>query len=397
MRHAAALIVLGALLAAVDNVPAASKSHTPVTSSIKKLKMSPEELRIRVRALIRPTLGTIEESADRIIAEATDPKGRRNALLAKIEMTSTLLAAMLRTDPVLALADAWGYVIQVEALESRPSIQASFGASLPVATGAVTAIEKQFRDFAGSLQDDLPGEVFEATVRTWANEHPIEGALYKRPSMDSAVAASLAAASKGGTFAALGGLQETTADVMKRMDLYTMYVPRLARWEAELAVDDLAGGVDPKDVLAQLERFSRAADRLASVAEATPGMVARERDATLAAVHAERLAATNDLRAERAAVLDAVREERIATLREIEAIAQRLVDRSAAPLHAAVREDFSELVDNVEEMRGRLISEAADALYTVVDHAFVRAIELLLIGAALSFAGMVVHARWLRR
>ncbi len=279
--------------------------------------------------------------------------------------------------------------IQVEALESRPSIQASFGSTLPIATSGVIAVENQFRDFVKRLQDDLSAEAFEATVRKCANEHPIEGALYTRPSMDSSVAAILAGANKGGTFAALGGLQETTAAVMKRMDLDTRYPPRLARWEAELAVNDLAGGVEPKAVLAELTRFSQAADRLASVAETTPGIVANEREATLSALHAERLAAMNDLRAERSVVVDAVREERIATLREIEAIAQRLVDRSADPLHAAVRD--------VEDKRKRLINEASEALYTVVDHAFVRAIKLLLIGATLAFAGMVAYARWLRR
>lgn len=391
------LIALAVVATATVDVQAASRTRTPVTSSVKNLKMSPEELRIRVRALIRPILGTVEENANRIIAAETDPQGRRNALMAKIEMTSTLLGALLRTDPLLALADAWGYVIQVEALESRPSIQASFGSTLPIATGGVIALENQFRDFVGSLQDNLSAEAFEATVRTWANEHPIEGALYRRPSMDGSVAALLAGAHKGGTFAALGGLQETTADVMMRMDLYTMYVPRLVRWEAELAAADLAGGVEPKAVLAELTRFSHAADRLASAAEAIPGVVANEREATLGAVRAERLAAVNDLRAERSVVLDAVREERIATLREIEAIAQRLVDRSADPLHAAMREDLRELVRGVEDMRKRLIIETSDALDAVVDHAFVRSIELLLIAAALAFVGMIAYARWLRR
>jgi len=62
-----------------------------------------------------------------------------------------------------------------------------------------------------------------------------------------------------------------------------------------------------------------------------------------------------------------------------------------------VRDDFRELVRDVEDMRKRLINEASEALDTVVDHAFVRAIELLLIGAGLAFAGMVAYARWLRR
>src|SRR5215470_8722138 len=99
---------------------AQSKSASPLPSNVKKLEMSPQELRIRVRALIRPTLGIIEQSTDRIVAGSSDPAVRRGGLVLKIETTTTMLAAMLRSDPVLALADAWGYVLQVEDLLKSP-------------------------------------------------------------------------------------------------------------------------------------------------------------------------------------------------------------------------------------------------------------------------------------
>ena len=51
---------------------------------------------------------------------------------------------------------------------------------------------------------------------------------------------------------------------MTRMDLYTMYLPRLARWEAELAADDLTRGIDPRMLGAEFERMTRALDRIAS-------------------------------------------------------------------------------------------------------------------------------------
>ena len=78
---------------------------------------------------VRPTLGIIEENADRIIANTSDPAVRRGAMILKIEMTTTMLAAMLRSDPVLALADAWGYVLQVEDGLARPELQARYGQS----------------------------------------------------------------------------------------------------------------------------------------------------------------------------------------------------------------------------------------------------------------------------
>lgn len=398
-RNVAALPALAAawLFAGCDPAHAAKQSSTPVTSSIKRLQMSPQELRIRVRALIRPTLGIVEQAGDRILFATSDPVVRRGALIWKIETTTTFLSALLRNDPILALADAWGYTLQVKALIGRADMTSKYGAFAPKASEAMAEIETELRSFAGSLQEGLTADVYEAEVREWADQHPIEGALYRRPSMDGAVASLLAKSSGGGAFAALGSLEETTADVMTRMDLYTMYLPRLARWEGELAIDDLAGSVDPKALAAELERFTRAADRIAAVAESTPDLVARERAAALEAVRLERLAATKDLQGERKAVLEALQQERIATLSEIEAIARRLVERSSGPLHEAARRDMEDLLRSVETMRKGLIVDAGTTLNDVVDHAFWKGVELLLIAAALGGLGLVLYTRLLRR
>ena len=48
-------------------------------------------------------------------------------------------------------------------------------------------------------------------------------------------------------------------------------------------------------------------------------------------------------------------------------------------------------------MRLRLVDDTKTALNNVVDHAFVRAVELLLIAAALGAVGLVLDARYLRR
>lgn len=397
-RTNVSLVLLGAACAlAAGDLTWAAKTRTPVTSSAKNLHVSPQELRIRVRALIRPTLGGIEQAADNSLEGATDPKIKRGVLSWKIETTTTLLSAMLRNDPVLALADAWGYAIQVENRLSSPEVAAAYGRSAPEAAAAMAQVQTRFRAFAVSVTDEEATAALEAVVRRWAERNPIEGALYRRPSMDSAVADTIATSGGGGTFAALGSLEETTSDVMTRMDLYTMYLPRLGRWEAELAVDDLTRGADPGELAADFDRLARAADRLAAVFETAPGLIARERAAGLEAVRAERIAATQDLRGERGAVLDAVHQERVATLAELEAIADRIVDRSSGPFNEAVREDAKDILQNVEVMRKRLIDEAGVTLKGVVDHAFVRAIELLLVAAALGVLCLFLYARFFRR
>ena len=414
-----------AVLASVSCHPgtdlfAKSRSRTPVTSAVKGLEISPEELRVRVRALVRPILGIIEENADRIIANTSDPAVRRGALVLKIEMTTTMLAALLRSDPVLALADAWGYTLQVENLLARPESQARYGQSAHMASEALALVEKQIRDLVASVQAGRFVESFGSNMRRWADRNPIGGTLHRRPSIDSWLAELLATSGGGGAFAVLGDLDETTADVMTRMDLYIMYLPRLARWEAELAADDLTRGVDPRTLSADFERLTRAVDRIAAVAEAAPDLAARERTAALDAVRGELLALLDTIHKERIAILheveaiaqrlgdrygpplhDAVRatvqRERIATLHEVEAIAQRLADRSGPLLHDAVQTEMKELLKTVEEMRKRLIVEAGEDLKGVIDHAFLRLVQLLLVCAGLVMLSLVLRALLLRR
>ncbi len=364
----------------------AAPTRTAVTSSAERLEMSPEELRIRVRALIRPAVGIVEESADRMLREATDPELRRMLLVWKVEATTTLMAALLRPDPLLALADAWGYALQMEAMTDRADVRRVLDESLPHVVVSREELTSLFRDFARTVPAGFDVDRLETSVRAWARDNPVEGELYRRPSMDSAAASLLAGARSQGALAALDTLEETTQDVMTRMDLYTMYLPRLARWEAEIAVEDATRGVDPEEVIGELTRFTRAVDRIATSAEAAPALVAGERQVAFEAVRTLQATATRDLQAERAIVLE-----------EVEAIARRLLESSGGPIRAAVREDLELLLAAAERARKPLVADLEVSLKGVVDHAFYRALQLLLVAAALAAVGAVLHARFLRR
>ena len=55
---------------------------------------------------------------------------------------------------------------------------------------------------------------------------------------------------------------------------------------------------------------------------------------------------------------------------------------------------MEDLVGSVEMMRGRLIDDAGTTLNGVVDHAFLKGVELLLIAAALCALGLVIYVRF---
>jgi len=72
------------------------------------------------------------------------------------------------------------------------------GRSAEEALEALALVERQFRDLVASVQPGPFAEKFATVVRQWADRHPMEGALYRRPSIDSAVAALLASSGAGG-------------------------------------------------------------------------------------------------------------------------------------------------------------------------------------------------------
>jgi len=62
-----------------------------------------------------------------------------------------------------------------------------------------------------------------------------------------------------------------------------------------------------------------------------------------------------------------------------------------------VRADLKDLVESVEKMRGRLIAESGETLVLIVDHAFFRLVQLLLICAGLVALGLVLYICFFRR
>ncbi len=398
MRRLALALTLAALVVPLGGCfpRRDARDKAPVTAGATNLRMSPAELRIRVRSQIRPVLGLVEDGVDEILEARPSAEIRRLALIVKIEATSTLLTALLREDPLLALADAWGYVIQLQDFAARPETLERHG-EFAVEAGAIAGrIDRFLFAFANGIQEDLPAHDFEKTLREWAAENPIEGSVRRRPGVEESIADLLAVPGRRGTFAAIENLEETTEELMARLDLYTTYLPRLARWEVELTLVDLAGDIDTTEVVADVEQIGDAADRIAGAAEVLAGVVGDDPEGLLEALRSERLAVTDDLRSGREAVLDALRAERVATLAEVEAIASRLAEQAGGPIREAFRAESDRMIEGVEEMRTRLIDDAGAVLAEVVDHAFIRALQLLLIAAALLAVGVVLYARFLR-
>jgi hypothetical protein len=338
----------------------------------RHLSMVGAELRIRVRGMIGPFVGAVEQAADEA-ARRCGEAATLGALSWKLGAVPQVQDALLQADPTVAFVDGWAYAIQLQEFLAGDGGRAALGDCRADAAAAMGRIAARAREIAHEL-DPANATRAEARVRSWAADHPLRGLELPRPSAAPMLAAGVAREDLG-ALGAVGVAVESLDDLTYRIAAYRETLLKEARWTGELVAAQAGGSAAAARALSDLDRLGRAADRLGALAAALPALVARERTAAFDELRAEREAVLADVDRQRTETLRFAQGERAAIASEMQAYGQTTVDQ---------------VTDRVER---------------VVDRAFLRAAQLsvgLLVLAAIG-AGVVawvaVHAagwRWRR-
>ena len=349
--------VLGAACTTVSTTPAQSALTHALNGSVSVLSLRAMQNQLAVQVP-----GTIEVAADAIAAQSTDPRLRRRALMWKIEMVPAFYEAIFNADPLAGALDTLALSVQVEAYFETGGGKEDLA---PLQSLAIQSL-KQVHDevvTAGKAVARTP-EGFakaQALVETWARANPIREPLSSRPSILGHLAEIAASGGQDiSVFQVVGDLPATVDDLATRLDIYTAYLPRAGRWQAELLVDDLNDRAEAQRVLATFASVRQIADRInqlvspealqhaldmatadlrkervAGVAAVdalrmqTQAYVTGEREATLAAVAEERRTILADVDRQRLALLQEVDALRKQTALDADALASRIIWRSA--------------------------------------------------------------------
>ncbi|RYZ38886.1 MAG: chemotaxis protein [Myxococcaceae bacterium] len=331
-------VVTVVLLAALwGGCAALEPQRSELSTRVGRSDVSVAVMRARVRDLARRFSGLLEAMADDLSAHSGSPKVAGAMLRFKANAVPAVQSALFQPDPVAALLDAWALLAQIQ--EALPR----------TAEDAPPELVQRAQDSLAELESQLEAEWREVTgredvsrakelVHRWAAEHPLTGPLVTRVST-APLLASVTDASGGGLRSTAAGLIEDTRDLTSRVDLYASSLPRQARWQAELVVDDALRSPLLQSTLSELGRTVDLLERVGSVAANTPALIAHERKAILDALHAERLdlqgfitgerqAVLADVNLERQAVVDALHAERVATLQQVDGLARGWVDHA---------------------------------------------------------------------
>jgi cell division septum initiation protein DivIVA len=318
----------------------------------KNFSASYNEIRLRVRSLVGPLCGEIQESADHIISGTTNLAVQRAALLWKIEGVPAMRAALFQPDPLTAIFDSWVFCNQMrDYFESGPGKE-SMGEAKAIAVASCQHMEEQINRVAASMTSSGIDAKARAFAREWASDHPIRHSLADRETTLSRALerGKIISFSAGETVATVA---ITLDDLSRHLEIYSDQLFRQARWEAELFKSDLIADLPVGHVLPLAERAVRSAERAAGAAEAAPKLVADEREAAVEAMQDE-LTRT----------IEFVREERIAALELLQTM--------------------------MAEERKTLVEDIGQISLKVVDHAFWRAVQLIVVLLVLSVLGTVL-------
>lgn len=316
---------------------------TRKTSSVQarpNVKTSAAELSARNQSLLEIYSAEIELAADQIISESPSPVARRQALVWKIDAIPVLQRSMLNTDPVVATVDTWAYIFQMKEYMERPAIQQSFAGMYPVVTAALTSMDGEMQRLIQIAAPSANLTEVRQAVASWAHAHPVHPGLAGRQSMAAEQIREVGDL-KLGARASIATLAESLGDFTDRLDSYNAYLPKQARWQAELMLSDLARAPEFSSALSNTAVLADALAKTSNSVERMPDLVDHTRAAVMSDVDRQRLAAQDFLQAERQQVFDTLARERAALTADI----NRQRTAATTDLHAEVQTGLKALHD----------------------------------------------------
>ena len=356
----------------------------PGAHAMKDINLTLNQIRLRMRALVGPLCGEIEQAADRIAAGTTNRAVQRAALEWKIEAVPAMRGALFQPDPLTALVDSWALCNQMADYFENGAGKTGLGDSSPIAVATCRRLEETLAQVAGTITASGDASETRVYVRQWAADHPIKHSIAGRESVLSRVLERDAA----GAFSAGEAVTDITTsvdDLSRRLEVYAEQLVRQARWEADLLKSELLTDVPLDQALPLAERAVRTAEQAAATLDRLVPVV--ERAVVVAEsgpklITSEREAAIKVLQEELTRTIRFVQEERLAALAELDR------ERVAA---------FKSLEETFELERKGLTADVDRLSVGMVDHASWRLAQLSVLILVALFTGLVLLLRLTRR
>lgn len=274
--------------------------------TVPQLRAIDYEYAARFGHLVSTTVLDIVEASDRL-------EVFEYAYQWQMWAASQARGASFDRDPFAGMIELWALAGQQRKHFTDGGGKDAFAGQQAMAVQTSERLEHDIRDIASSVMEPEAFEDLSAKVDAWVDRNPIEGRLFARPTARADLAA-LVPAEKQGGLKAVGSIEDQFRDLNDRLGILTTQLPSEMRWQVEYLTNSLFEErlADPVDELVvTLENVNGFLDQFESTVD---GQVSTLLDA----VESERLAVFEAIAEERAMILAAVEEERISVMDELD-------------------------------------------------------------------------------
>jgi len=350
--------------------------RTGLLAEAQNVTVNARQLIMRIDEFTGLWLGAVEFRADTIRAESSDADVRRAALIWKINASSSMLRATSHSDPLIAFMDAWTLVFQYKNYFESGEGADMFGDHTDLAWDLSDVALQEFERLAASVAQTAGVVRGRQIAAEFAAREPIANTYFLR----RLVIDGLPQETKD-AFAALGSITQTLESLGSRLGIYIEHLPKQARWQAELLLEDPYLDTRLAGVLEGVDGINAAASQIAEIVEQSPAL-----DERLYEIVAQVIAALHEKIEGLTAVVQSERELILGKLpAEYEALFAHVTDQRLAAL-ADVEAKIDEVVAEVDAIASRTLSDAEGLAHGTVDYAIGRVTPILI----LAFLGILI-------
>jgi len=177
-------------------------------------------------------------------------------------------------------------------------------------------------------------------------------------------------------------------DITARLDSYNAYLPKQARWQAELLVSDLTHDPQISSAASNFAVLTKALDKTSNDLDRMPEMANAARNIALADVENQRLSTQAFVTQERVQVIEALAQQRIAAMADLDrervAATADLSKERQVVLDAIHEEEIAAMAD-LNTLSQQTLNDLDKRSRRLLDYFFWRVIALVLVTLLFSF------------
>jgi hypothetical protein len=212
-------------------------------------------------------------------------------------------AAAFDQDPLAGLLELWILAAQQHLFFKEGNGRDWFGGQETCAIGTARSLEREAEALMAAAVPASEMDRMRESGHDWVVQHPIEGQLFVRPTARADLAA-LVPEEKHGGLKAVGSMEETLRDLSDRVTILSVQTPAEVRWQAEYLVNSLF----EDRVRDRIDSMVGSMTELTGFLETFEGTLSAQTTALLEGIERERLTVFEAIESERDAILGAIDE-----------------------------------------------------------------------------------------